>query len=62
MIERKEAHPNRALAASLIDVYGDIRSKECGFFIDERYEVGPLPIDLPNNIISDSLIPMHLVK
>lgn len=62
MSDKNEAQPNRALAASLIEVYGDINNRELGFLIDERYEVGPLPIDRPNKIISDSLIPMHLVK
>lgn len=62
IIDRKAAHPSRDFAASLIEVYGDIRSRAKGLFIDERYDVGPLPIDLPKRIISYSFIPMQVVR
>jgi len=58
----KEAQPRRDLAASLIEVNGDINRRACGVFTEERYEVGPLPMDLPNRIISDSLMPTHFVR
>jgi hypothetical protein len=40
-------------------VYGDIKIIQYGFLIDAKYVVGPLPIDLPNNIIFFSNIPKH---
>ena len=58
----KEAQPSNDFAASLIEVYGDIRSKAYGLLNDAKYEVGPLPMDRPKRIISFSLIPIHLVK
>jgi hypothetical protein len=62
IIERKAAHPSKDFAASFIDVYGDISRRAKGVFIEERYDVGPLPIDLPNRIISYSFMPMQEVR
>ena len=45
-----------------MDVKGDIRRSAKGYLTEDKYDVGPLPIDRPNKMISDSLIPMHLVK
>jgi hypothetical protein len=55
--DKNEAHPKRDLVASLIDMYGDISNKEAGRFLEERYEVGPLPILRPKRIMSFSYIP-----
>ena len=62
IIDKNAAHPRSDFAASLIEVYGDIRRRAKGLFIEERYDVGPLPIDLPKRIISCSFIPMHVVR
>ena len=39
---------------SLIDLKGDIKSREHGLFLDAKCVAGPVPIDLPNRIIDDS--------
>jgi hypothetical protein len=54
--------PRRVRATSLIEVYGDIRSIVCAGYIDPKCEVGPLPMERPNKIMSECLIPMLVVK
>ena len=62
MTVRKLAQPSKLRAASLIDMYGDIRSSEWHSLRDAKYEVGPLPIDLPNRMTSLSFTPTTYVR
>jgi hypothetical protein len=59
MIERKLAQLNRDFDASLIEVNGDISKSANGCLIEDKYEVGPDPMERPKRIMSDSLIPIH---
>lgn len=56
-VRRKLSFPKKDLATSLIEVYGDIKSKVCGENFEARWVAGPLPIDLPNTIMSCSFTP-----
>lgn len=49
--------PADSLTISLIEVKGDISNNAHGLLFEAINEAGPVPIDLPNNIIYDSLIP-----
>ena len=62
MTVRNDAQPSSDLAASLIEVYGDISREQHGYLTEERNDVGPLPIDRPNKMMSCSGIPMHYVR
>ena len=57
MTDRKLAQPNKLLAASLMLIYGDISNSEWHSFRDARYDVGPLPMLLPNRMTSFSFTP-----
>ena len=62
MTVKKAAQPSRLLAASLIEVYGDINSKQQGDLIEARCEVGPLPIERPNRMTSFYGMPTQRVR
>jgi hypothetical protein len=62
LIKNESSFPADSLTISLIDVKGDINNKAQGFFFEARYAAGPVPMDLPNNIIEDSGIPEIIVR
>ena len=59
---RAERRPNFSRATFLMDVYALIRITAPGFLVDARWQVGPEPIDLPNKIISLSLMSLTFAK
>lgn len=61
-ISKNDSFPKSVFATSLMQVYGDISKRQNGVYIDDKYVDGPLPIDLPNIIISDSFTPTFLVR
>lgn len=56
-VSKKLSFPSKLLETSLIEVYGDMRRRQHAFFFEDKYVAGPLPIDLPNKMISYSLTP-----